>query len=136
MAISTQDNNNVTVVTKLRTVRDFVVGQAMAKTATNALVSASNASTMDCSLGDDWTYPGTESTTITATNVQPGQLVTILFTGTAGAVTITFGTGMHSTGTLAVGTDNTKYFLVTFKGNASGSALWETTRTAALTPTV
>ncbi len=134
MAISIQDNNNATVLTKLRTVRDCVVGQAMTKTATNALVSASNATTMDCSLGDDWTYGGAETTTITATNVQPGQLVTILFTGTGGAVTITFGTGMHSTGTLSVGTDNTKYFLVAFTGNASGSALWEISRTTALAP--
>ncbi len=136
MAISTQDNNNVTVWTKLRTVGDMVVGQAMAKPATNTLISASNAAAMDCSLGDDWVYAGGESTTITATNIQPNQLVTYIFTGTAGAVTITFGTAMHSTGTLALGTDNTKYFVMAFKGNAAGTALFEISRSTALTPTL
>ena len=132
MAISIQDNNNVTVVTKLRTVRDMVVGQAMTKTATNTLTSASNAAAMDCSLGDDWVYAGAESTTITPSNIQPGQLVTYIFTGTAGAVTITFGSPFHTTGTLAVGTDNTKYFVMAFTANAAGTALFEVSRTAAL----
>ncbi len=135
MAISIQDNNNVTVWTKLRTVRDIVVGQAMAKPATNTLTSSSNAAAMDCSLGDDWYYAGGESTTITPSNIQPGQLITILFAGTGGAVTITFGSPFHSTGTLAVGTDNTKYFLVAFTANASGSLAVEATRTTALSPT-
>lgn len=133
MAISIQDNNNVTVKTKVRTVRDLVVGQAMAKTATNALTSSSNATTMDCSLGDDFTYTPTESSTITATNIQPNQLVTILFlTSGTNSYTMTFGTGMHSTGTLASGVTSARYFVVQFKGNAAGTALFEQSRTTAM----
>lgn len=133
MAISIQDNNNVTVWTKLRTVRDLVIGQCLTKTATNAITSASNAAAMDCSLGDDWTYDGAESTTITPSNIQPNQLVTLLFNGTSGSVTVTFGSPFHSTGTLALGTDDTVFFEVAFKGNAAGTALFEVSRTTALT---
>ncbi len=133
MAISTSQNNNVVVKTKLRTVRDLVIGQCLTKTASTALTSTSNASTMDCSLGDHFTYTPTESATITATNVQPNQLVTILFlvSGTAN-YTVTFGTGMHSTGTLAMGATSARYFVVQFKGNAAGSALFESSRTTAM----
>lgn len=134
MAISIQDDNNVTIKTKVRTVRDLVIGQCLTKTATNALTSTSNASTMDCSLGDDFTYTPTESATITATNMQPNQLVTILFlvSGTAN-YTVTFGTGMHSTGTLAMGATSARYFVVQFKANAAGTALFEQSRTTAMT---
>ena len=133
MAISIQDNNDVTVKTKVRTVRDLVIGRCMTKTASTALTSTTNASTMDCSLGDFFTYTPTESATITATNVQPNQLVTILFlsSGTANYV-VTFGTGMHSTGTLAMGATDARYFVMQFKGNAAGTALFSQSRTTAM----
>ena len=132
MAISIQDNNDVTVKTKVRTVRDLVIGRCMTKTATNALTSASNATALDCSLGDDFTYTPTESSTITATNMQPNQLVTIVFlTSGTNSYTITYGTGMHSTGTLASGVTSARYFVFQFKANAAGTAVFEQSRTAA-----
>ncbi len=134
MAISIQDDNNVTVKTKVRTVRDLVIGQAMCQTASTALTSTSSATAMDCSLGNHFTYTPTEASTIAASNIQPNQLVTILFlTSGSSSYTITFGTNMHSVGTLASGVTTARYFTLQFKANAAGTALFEQSRTTAIT---
>ena len=131
MAISIQDDNNVTVKTKIRTVRDIVIGQCLTKTATN-VVPTGAAPNMDCSLGDDWTYTPAEANTISATNIQPNQLVTILYlTSGASSYTSTFGAGFASTGTLATGVTTARYFLMQFKANAAGTMLLEQSRTTA-----
>ncbi len=96
-------------------------------------VSASNATSMDCSKGDVFTYVPTENTTITAKNIAPGQRVSIQFTtsGTS-SFTITFGTGFLTTGTLATGTTSAKVFVVCFEADPSGTSLKETSRTTAM----
>ncbi len=132
MAISIQDDNNVTVKTKIRTVRDLVIGQCLTKTATNA-IGTGGTPTMDCSLGDDWTYTPAETNNITATNIQPNQLVTILYlTSGTNSYTTTFGTGFASTTTLATGSSSAKYFVMQFKANAAGTMLLEQSRTTAM----
>lgn len=96
-------------------------------------VSASNATSLDCSKGDVFTYVPTENTTITPKNIAPGQRISIQFTtsGTS-SFTITFGTGFLTTGTLATGTTNAKVFVVCFEADPSGSSLRETSRTTAM----
>ncbi len=132
MAISIQDDNNVTVKTKVRTVRDLVIGQCLTKTATN-VVPTGGTPNIDCSLGDDWTYTPAETNAMTCSNVQPNQLVTILYlTSGTNSYTTTFGTGFHSTGTLASGSSSAKYFVMVFKANAAGTALFESSRTTAI----
>lgn len=117
----------------IRLTKDLILNKCMGKTTATALVSASGAISMDCSLGDDFTNTPTETTTITPVNIVPGQLVTITFlTSGATSYTSTFGTGILSTGTLASGTTSAKTFVVVLKGNAAGTALTEISRTSAM----
>ena len=133
MAINTDFDNQQSVKNQSKTNYDLRCGRTFAKLASTALTSASNATSMDCSQSDSFTYTPTEASTITATGMQPNQTVRILFlTSGASSYVITFGTGMHSTGTLATGTDDGKYFVVVFTANVAGSALFEASRTAAM----
>ncbi len=134
MAVNTDWDNQQMVRNQIKTNYDLRVGRTVAKLASSALTSSSNASTMDCSQSDSFTYTPTESATITATGMQPNQLVRILFlvSGTSN-YTLTFGTGMHSTGTLAMGASDAKYFVVLFTANVAGTALFEVSRTTAIT---
>ncbi len=132
MAISIQDNGQETLKTKVRTVYDLVIGQCLTKTATNA-VGTGTTPDLDCSLGDDWTYTPTQSAALTASNIQPNQLVTILYlTSGTNSYTSTFGSGFATTGTLASGSSDAKYFVIQFKGNAAGTMLLQQSRTTAM----
>lgn len=134
MAINTDWDNNQSVKNQSKTNYDLRVGRTFAKLASTALVSASNAITMDCSQSDSFTNTPTETTSITATGMQPNQTVRILFiTSGSSSFTTTFGTGMHSTGTLASGTADAKAFVVVFTANVAGTALYEVSRTTAMT---
>lgn len=92
-------------------------------------VSASNATTLDCSAGDVWTYTVTENTTITPINLAAGQMITLVIQATATSRTLTFGTPCKTTGTLATGTASA-LFTITFISD--GTNLSEVSRTAAL----
>lgn len=132
MAISIQDDNNVTVKTKIRTVRDLVVGRCITRTATNVVPTGATPD-IDCSLGDDWTFTPAETNTATCSNMQPGQVINILFLSSGtGSIVTTFGTGFHSTGTLNMGATSARYFEIVFKANSAGTALFEVCRTTAM----
>lgn len=133
MAANTAHDNNESVKTKLRSIYEVVVGSTLAKSTTTTLTSASNAITMDCSLSDDFLNTPTETTTITPTNIQPNQFVTIRFlTSGTQTYTSTFASPIVSTGTLASGGTTAKTFMVAFKANAAGTALYEVSRTVAM----
>lgn len=133
MAVNTDYDNGQVVKNQIKTNYDLRAGRTFAKLASTALTSASNATSMDCSQSDSFTYTPTESSTITATGMQPNQTVRILFlTSGTNSYTITFGTGMHSTGTLATGATSARYFVVLFTADATGTALFEVSRTTAM----
>lgn len=112
----------------------IIVGTRIVRTAVEAIpVSASNATTLDCSTADIFTYTPTEATTITPINLAPGQKVTIIFlTSGSSSYTVTFGTPFKATGTLASGTSDGKYFVVEFTTNPAGTLLIESSRTTAM----
>lgn len=114
--------------------KDVIVGQRLVKTASNTIpASASNATTLDCSKGDVWSYTPTEATTITPINLAPGQRITIHFlTSGTSSYTVTFGSPFKTTGTLATGTSDAKYFAVSFTCNSAGTLLIEDSRTTAM----
>lgn len=91
--------------------------------------STSNATTLDCSKGDVWTYTVTEDTTITPVNLAPGQEITLIVQATGTSRTLTFGSPFKKTGTLASGTASA-IFVMTFVSD--GTNLCESSRTAAL----
>ena len=117
----------------IEAVEDLIVGKRVVKTATPAIpVSASNATTMDLSQGDVWTYTPTENTTITPTNPAPGQRVSIIVQATASSRTLTFASPFLPSATLVTGTDATKKFLVEFQTDSAGVYLLESFRSLAL----
>lgn len=118
----------------LRVIDTFEVQKRIVKSATPVIpVSASNATTLDCSKGDVWTYTPTEATTITPINLAPGQRITIHFlTSGTTSYTVTFGAPFKVTGTLATGTTSGKYFAVSFTCNSAGTLLIEDSRTTAM----
>lgn len=110
----------------------YITGRVV-KAAQTLPVSASNATTMDCSKGDVWTYTPTESTTITPINLAPGQRVSlIILTSGTNSYTLTFGTPFKVTGTLASGASDGKYFVISFITNGAGTVLAEESRTTAM----
>lgn len=133
MATSTDFDGQMTVKTQLKTTKDMRLGRTMAKLTTTTLTSASNAIAMDCSQSDDFYHVPTENTTITPSNIQANQLVTIRFT-TSGtnSYTMTFGSPFQSTGTLASGATSARTFMLVFKGNSDGTVLSEVSRTTAM----
>jgi hypothetical protein len=126
-----ENDPNQDVRTSIRTTQDVVVGKRVVKTAVVLPVSASNATVMDLSRGDHWTYTPTEASTLSAINHAPGQFVTLTIQATGSSRTLTFGTGFGTTGTLATGTDAAKMFTIVFVSN--GTYLNEVARTTALT---
>ena len=88
---------------------------------------------LDASLGQVFTYAViniVNTQTITATNnTATGSLVYLIIDANTSACTITFGTGFRVTGTLATGTDATKFFVICFVSD--GTKLCEISRTAA-----
>ena len=125
---------NANQIGTLQTMKEAIVGTRVVKTAVNAIpVSASNVTNLDCSKGDVWSYVPTETTTINAANLAPGQRVTIQFlTSGVTPFVVTFGTGFKSSGTLSSGVTDAKYFSISFTANAAGTLLVEDSRTAAL----
>ena len=118
----------------IKAAKEFIVGTRVVRTAVAAIpVSATNATTMDCSLADIFTYTPTEATTITPTNLAPGQRITIVFltVGTSSFV-VTFGAPFKTTGTLATGTTAARYFILEFVADPTGTILVESSRTAAI----
>ena len=133
MAVNTDYDNGQCVKNQSKTNYDLRCGRTFAKLASTALTSTSGACSMDCSQSDSFTYTPTETASITATGMQPNQEVRILFlTSGTNSYTITFGTGMSSTGTLATGGTSARYFVVRFTANVAGTALYETSRTTAM----
>ncbi len=87
--------------------------------------------TLNCTLGDVFTLTPAESETINATNLAPGQRVSVVITtsGTS-SYTLTFSGNFKVTGTLATGTTSGKVFTVTFISD--GTNLNEVARTTAM----
>ena len=119
------------IVGFIKALFDVVIVGRLVKLTSTALVSASNAITLDCSKGDVFTNTPTETTSITAVNFAEGQEITIIFlTSGTSSYTTTFGTGFVSTGTLASGTSDAKRFVVKFVSD--GTRLIEVSRTTAM----
>jgi hypothetical protein len=104
----------------------------MAMTSTQGLSGTTGAITMDCSASNRFTLTPTGDCTINASGIVAGKkyYLTVLTSGTTSR-TLTFGTGFKTTGTLATGTADAKYFVIEFYSPDTTNII-ELTRTAAL----
>lgn len=95
----------------------FFSGKVAAKiyTGTVAALTPSGTVSLDASTGSMFTLTPAQDETINITNLTAGQTldIVILTSGTTSR-TITFGTGFRTTGTLATGVSDAKYFVVSF----------------------
>ena len=108
-------------------------GNVDALTYTGEVVACAgtNACTIDCSLGDIFTYTPTTHTAVTVTNAAAGMRKVFAVTAIATNCVLTFSTvGALVNGTLATGTSAGKVFMMTFA--APSTTLIETSRTTAL----
>lgn len=94
-------------------------------------LAASGGAAINPALGTVFTVTPTASETITASSAPAGAVVYLVVT-TSGVTsyTLTFGTNIKSTGTLATGTTSGATFTITFIGN--GTNLNEVARTTAM----
>jgi hypothetical protein len=113
------------------TFKQNVVVQKVFRTSTISALTTGATVTLDSTLGNVFTLTPDQSLTINATTVgAAGQEIKVILTssGTTSR-TITFGTNMKSTGTLATGTTTAKVFCVTFISD--GTTYVEVARTGA-----
>lgn len=100
-------------------------------TGTVAALSATSPSTLTQSSADVFTVTPTGALTINATGLVAGKRIEIVvLTSGTNSYTVTFGTNFKSTGTLATGTSDGKYFVVSFVSD--GTNLYEVSRTTAM----
>jgi len=86
---------------------------------------------VDASAGNVFTLTPGETETLSVTGAVKDQEITLLvLTSGTTSYTLTFGTGFKSTGTLATGTADAKYFVVKFWSD--GTNMYEVSRTTAL----
>uniref|UniRef100_A0A6C0AMW2 Uncharacterized protein n=1 Tax=viral metagenome TaxID=1070528 RepID=A0A6C0AMW2_9ZZZZ len=104
-------------------------GQLRSSTIT-PLITTSNATTLDVSLGQVFTMTTSANVTISLTNPSVGAQVFLIVTG-GGSHIITFGTNIKGMGTLSV--TNTNIYTIHYICN--GTSLFELSRTAAFTDT-
>lgn len=98
---------------------------------TVSALSATSPSTLTQSAADVFTVTPTGALTINATGLVAGKRINIIvLTAGTDSYVVTFGTNFKSTGTLATGTSDGKYFVVSFVSD--GTNLYETSRTTAM----
>ncbi len=126
-------SNNVTTKTALQTTQDLTAGRVFASQTVVTLTASATAVAADCSLGNVFLLAGlgtlAGTPTLTFSNMVAGQPVWLIVDASGTQQTITFA-GTTSTGTLATGTDDAKFFVLHFIG-ASSSTLREVSRTTA-----
>ncbi len=109
-------------------------GQIRSSTVTT-ITSASNAATIDVSLGQVFKITPTENVTFSVSNHLAGDRFTLIIT-TSGTTsyTMTFngGSDLYSAGTLATGTTDARVFTISFISD--GTNMYETGRTAVQAP--
>ena len=93
-------------------------------------LTAGSTVTWDASTGNDFILTPNQTCTINVTNPQAGAWYILTLTASSSSYTITFGTNIKSTGTLATGTVAGKQFVLLYRSD--GTNLIEMSRTAAL----
>lgn len=119
-----------TTKTALTTIKDTIVGKVLSGSTATALTAASP-TVWDASLNNVFTLTPTGSVNINISNSLPGQRLTlIILTSGTSSYTQTFNTGFKTTGTLATGTSDAKYFVLNFISD--GTTVYEVSRTTAM----